>query len=387
MVTIIPSDSTRRVESLDAIRGLAATAVVAFHMVHLGHVDKPDAFAFVGTHFGLGVTAFFVLSAFSLFWTNDGRVGTPGFARDYLVRRIARICPLFYAMLAFWVAVRWFQFGVPTPVREILLNATFTFNIVPGSEDSLVAAGWTLGIEMIVYGVILVALLVIRSLWAAVIALVVSLVVADAGFTSISRVEGLSASYSMHSVLTHLPAFAMGVVAYRVARRLPPWPARRGVLLAWAGVLCVPGLYLIGPLLAGVTTPYYFAMWSLAFAVVAATNIHTTTRVLTNPATVFLGKVSYSLYLLHPYLVSRLEPVYGWCQEACGESKLLGFCACLAMTMAILVPLSELSFRFIELPGMRLGKRLLTPRDSAAVDPGTLITPPASSPRRARANG
>ncbi len=58
----------KRVDALDAIRGLAALAIVFFHLEGVGDVAVPGALSAIPTHFALGVQIFFVLSAFSLFW-------------------------------------------------------------------------------------------------------------------------------------------------------------------------------------------------------------------------------------------------------------------------------------------------------------------------------
>ena len=71
----------------------------------------------------------------------------------------------------------------------------------------------------------------------------------------------------------------------------------------------------------------------------------------------FLGNISYSLYLWHLPLIGALK-VFPQLQEigAHRNSILLGICTC------SLIFVSWLSWRFIELPGIALGKRLTRTR-------------------------
>ena len=73
----------------------------------------------------------------------------------------------------------------------------------------------------------------------------------------------------------------------------------------------------------------------------------------------YLGKVSYSLYLLHPAVVTyagrsgAYEAVY----EHLPGQVLLAFAICAVSSIAVVAALSALTFRVIEAPGMRWGKR------------------------------
>ena len=77
---------------------------------------------------------------------------------------------------------------------------------------------------------------------------------------------------------------------------------------------------------------------------------------------VFLGDISFSLYLLHPTVMGFIAAVFG---ERLGvpvftgnggvASLALAFC-----TLCVTIPLSALSYHYVELPGIRLGSRYLT---------------------------
>ena len=91
---------------LPGIHGLRALAALSIVLFHQSYALTTPAFASVVQHyFGLGVTLFFVLSAFALSHATYGRMSEPNWVRDYAVRRYFRIAPLFYVDIVFFLAL------------------------------------------------------------------------------------------------------------------------------------------------------------------------------------------------------------------------------------------------------------------------------------------
>jgi peptidoglycan/LPS O-acetylase OafA/YrhL len=86
--------------------------------------------------------------------------------------------------------------------------------------------------------------------------------------------------------------------------------------------------------------------------------------ILVNRVTVFLGKISYSMYLLHPVLVYAIMPVYTSIYKL-PVSLSMKFIACSLLTLLPLVAISYCTFLLIESPGIQLGKWLLQNRRRA----------------------
>jgi peptidoglycan/LPS O-acetylase OafA/YrhL len=70
-----------------------------------------------------------------------------------------------------------------------------------------------------------------------------------------------------------------------------------------------------------------------------------------------LGAISYSLYLAHAPIIVMLMPVYVRIRTASAAAPFLGYVICVGVTFAVALPLSYLTYRFIELPGIKLGKK------------------------------
>jgi len=70
---------------------------------------------------------------------------------------------------------------------------------------------------------------------------------------------------------------------------------------------------------------------------------------------VWLGDISFSIFLLHFTIMSALAIVLG---RLIGSPDLAAL-ALMATTLAMTLPAAQLSYRFVELPGIELGKALL----------------------------
>jgi peptidoglycan/LPS O-acetylase OafA/YrhL len=137
-----------RLDGLDALRGLAAMAVVVYHYAHRG----PDLYPELGQVIKLtwwgqyGVHLFFVISGFVIFMTL-GRA-TP---RAFLVTRFIRLYPLYWlAVILTFVTV--LTFGLPgreVSLGEAILNLSMlqAFVGVPHVDG----AYWTLAAELMFY--------------------------------------------------------------------------------------------------------------------------------------------------------------------------------------------------------------------------------------------
>jgi len=90
-------------------------------------------------------------------------------------------------------------------------------------------------------------------------------------------------------------------------------------------------------------------------------------RPIVNRFTIFLGMISYSMYLNHPTLVAALNPVY---QRIYGSPILgtLQFFLCILVTFGCLLTASYLTYRFIEEPGLRFASNLIRRLNASSSD-------------------
>lgn len=358
-------DHKRRLEFLDALRGLAAVYVVIYHMLLLPqpHLTAPrwvEKFAMAG---GTGVTLFFIVSAFSLYYTMPLRLKERNPTFSFYLHRFFRIAPLFYFLIVVTLIRDAWTFGVTHSAVDILSSVAFVFNLIPSGQEGFVWAGWTIGVEMIFYAVFPLIYSRIKSsghgialffgslmLWL-VIQLVLDYMVMP---------EAWKQSILQWSTFKHFPIFAVGILAYHAytsfyAKNPDPGTCRSvGTGLLWGGVFGFAAL-LQGWLPNIFGDSYYWQ--GLVFGCLFMGLALCPWRMAVNAVTRYLGKISYSIYLNHTTAIFFLAPVYRWIYRQ-SPSLTLSFLASLMLTFVVVLPVSALTYRFIERPGITMGKIL-----------------------------
>jgi peptidoglycan/LPS O-acetylase OafA/YrhL len=256
-VPLIQSD--RVLEGLHGLRGVAALVVVLHHLQEMANLTLPSLLSQMTAHFFLGVHLFFVLSAFSLY--HSSRYAPASYVA-YLVKRFFRIAPLFYVMIAFVV----WRKGFPDWL-ELVSNLTFTFNLIPGYEQSMVMAGWSVGVEMLFYLLLPGVLFLIRGWVAFSVLFLVTATLSAIVWHVTTGAPGLRQYFAYFSFAGSMPAFSAGLLAYSlfISADLRDRSAGGNVTFALTfGVLLL--IAFLDPLHLRWQAPgLYFAFWSLPF--------------------------------------------------------------------------------------------------------------------------
>lgn len=380
MIASLPTRTTPRIrlEGIESLRSYAAIAVILFHMVWVGGVTAPDYLSFVGTHFAQGVPLFFVVSGFSLAYGYQGRLDSQQSIAHYLIRRIARIAPLFYTILLFKIVTDHFASHRWIAPSDILINLTFLFNLMPTAVEGIAPASWTIGVEMLFYAIFPLALFACRNLRCTAVTLLTSIALAAA---VVRNLEPLDANYHFfveHNLVVELPFFLFGVLFCQMLTAVSPRvpEARRrliGRTSSATALVLIIALYQDSSLYTYFESrhlrPIWEALWGLPFGMVClGVSIHPT-RVISNVVTRYLGKISFSLYLVHPFALWELRQhgVYGMVSRLAGNTGGMVFAGCAVTSLAVITAIAALTFRWIEQPGMRAGKRIANQAASLVV--------------------
>jgi peptidoglycan/LPS O-acetylase OafA/YrhL len=351
-----------RLSFLDALRGLAAVYVVLFHVMAMPSpplATDPISGAVLGAG-GTGVALFFVISAFSLCYTmpRHARSGTP--LLSFYLHRVFRIAPLFLVMLVFsiWRAGRGDRIG--PSLGEVAASLTFTFNLFTGWEEGIVAASWAIGVEMLFYAVFPLLYVLITTLARAWVAAIMSTAAMWLACAGVFGGPGLAAVDSF-GLLRHLPVFTYGILAYHLFTGLAATEPHRAARIGGGVLLGAAALWvaLVAAYATGHVRPAVaWGLFGLCYAalLVGMSRVHL--GLVVNRATGYLGQISYSLYLMHPIVVSVLVPLFRRIQAAVPQPT-LAYLACAALTLAVALPLAHLGYRWVEVPGIRAGHRVL----------------------------
>lgn len=277
--------------TLDVLRGLAAMGVVLFHYT----AEYGRRFGIPGDipHFeagAFGVDLFFIISGFVIFLTLD----RTRHWLDFVVSRFSRIFPAYWCAVLVTFAVVWW-FGLPgrtVTVGDALINLSMLeqFFFVPLVDGVY----WTLSLELCFYAIML---LLYRAgmLSGRRIDLVCSVWLVYIAFIHMAGIE-LPARVQIFSISQYGHLFIIGMMLYKL------WNEGRD-LLRIALITCCLAIeaYLYGSLAGGLALVF-------SFAVLAAVTHHLDW--LDKRPLVFLGTISYSLYLVHQnigYVILRAE--------------------------------------------------------------------------------
>ena len=280
-----------RFRSLDAWRGICALLVALVHFQSAGPLHHNPLVAGAGRL----VDFFFVLSGFVIAYAYAGRINRGGIG-DFLGRRLARLWPLHAATLAATIAMAlgggliglsvhgWLWEAIPAQ-----LTLTHAWNLF----DRLTWNGpsWSISAELAAY--LTFALLAWRLSGARLVAACAATMLAGLALVLTVAPDGMGSTYGW-SVARCLYGFMAGALAWMARDRLG-WRPRGEIAALAAAMLGVAAL----PRSAGMLVVPLFAWVVLVFA----NDEGPVSRLLQRPVPQMLGRLSYSIYMVH-YLVA-----------------------------------------------------------------------------------
>jgi peptidoglycan/LPS O-acetylase OafA/YrhL len=341
---------------LQSVRGLAATMVMLSHCCLLFATGPGFLFwsqVLINAHAALVI--FFTLSGFVLARALSGPALDNSRIALFYASRVFRLYPALWLALGLSLLYMlflhhqvplhgqsvWYSgyYSTPATFGKILRDA-----VLP-SRPVYLAISQSIYVEMI--GSFLIPFFVLAARKSLGLPLIVVLIVVGEAADRFNFQVG---------VFSFLPAFMIGALGFRYFEQIGLL-ARRGYVLlpmlagllffrllspAWrfetnysAFVPTIAESFFAGPLVVGIA--------------------HRRVPILTHPAFARLGDVSYSIYLLHFTVMATLAKLVQY-MTRWGELRALLLMFCVT---AVTLPLAGMSYRFIELTGIALGKRLI----------------------------
>ena len=352
----------------DFVRGWAAVLVFFHHAAILGGGPPWLTGERVGAE---AVNAFMFASGFLIHYqcatsdTYDGLRSGWGI-RNFYIRRFFRIAPAYYVVLAAALLLSHTlgearlaigevvpasrtsmeRYFIDDPLRSALLHASFVFGLLPQHAFSTPLPDWSLGLEMQFYLLFPLLFALLRGrfmpamvgLFGAFLLVRVGLKLAGVEYPMPSLLALKFHNFGAGMVLAHLfvkrvplqrsgPLVAVTLAFLAVGERSPVMPA---VLLFMWWFLCSPAAHAGGAR----------AMLS---------------RVFEHRSSSLLAELSYSVYIVHLVFMLPLFAVVARHTSGSLPAWLVASVALLALVAAV----SWAVYRWVELPGIALGKRLL----------------------------
>ena len=301
------------------MRGIAALTVALWHVTWRNHIT---GVAFVPNG-PLMVDFFFVLSGFVICHSYGSRLRTFAGARRFMIARWGRLYPLHLAMLLVFVAIecgKWIAlrfhlaavasvpFGVNTP-GSLVGNLLLIHGLGIYSGPTWNIPSWSISTEFFTYALFALVAIAARNRG---IFVAVSAALSIGGLAVSWVAFGGLGDTGRFAFFRCILGFFAGVVTralYGVLSKLR-WPA--GVL-RWSSVASVAAV-LVFLSWNGLRGPDYFYSVPLFMTAILTTALaeNAGVRFLHAPVLVWLGTVSYSIYMVHPAIVWSIEFVLQW---------------------------------------------------------------------------
>ena len=321
-----------RLLQIDALRGVAALAVVFFHFTtRFTDLFHPVTLPTISVPYGhYGVNLFFIISGFVIFMTLE-KTSRP---MDFLVSRFSRLFPAYWAaiMLTFLLT---HLLGLPGKLVDLptvmanflMLHGFFKVPHVDGVY-------WTLEVELLFYiGMLLLYRLGqlhrVHLVLLGLMALRLLYFVLEHGY-------GISLPWFLFRmlILQYIAWFVLGICIYQVTSRTGPkawrWPALSLIFALWT---------------LGVTESFDVVALAVFFLLMVWLAAQSGLTLLRYKPFVWLGAISYPLYLLHENIGWSLQLRLG----ALGLSTDLS----IVVTLVLVVLLAAALTRWVEQPAMR----------------------------------
>jgi peptidoglycan/LPS O-acetylase OafA/YrhL len=366
---------------LTSLRGIAAVLVVLFHAQIFGLAPYFASATLLPVKGYIWVDFFFMLSGFVIAHSYGQRF-VSGLSRrdlaDYLTARFARIYPLHLVMLVAFLAIQLARstifgdvyplanreggFGPADFTMPSFFGNLFLVQALPFYADpSWNAPAWSISCEAAVYFVFPVLYLALARagrtmLWLAGLLSAATLTV----LYGIAQPHSLDADYN---ILRCAAEFTIGLCLYQLyaGRRLPEFLAQDAI--AWTVVaLLILSLHLG---LADLLLVPELALLLL----VAVANRGTLRAALEARVPEFLGRISYSIYMVHfpVFFVAALAArALGGPDALLGQSPAVRM-VFFAAALVVVIALSTLTYHAIEVP---CRKAIMARRRRRLADPG-----------------
>lgn len=367
---------------LNGIRAFAAFWVVTGHCFIWGgswlemSVPAPK----------IAVDLFMVLSGLLMAYTVQARESTepmssPANWLRFYVRRYFRLAPAYYLCLFLVVALAPVYLGGYTHLRQLnpalwqgdwvydpartnytagnlLLHVSFLFGLFPTYSFSTFLPDWSLSLEMQFYVVFPFIYLAMKRFGTGKTAVVLALFSYAFMWIFNQAVAAGKANFFFEPSMLFfkLPIFLAGVLIYRAASTSTTSNWHRITYVLLALLMCAN----LGDIYHGQVIYLVFLVALMAVMAVPyrpiARHLNVLEMVCRSRIVTFMSDVSYSVYLFHGLFLAIVGSQIGMSAKNSGWPLVIGTLAIWAAVIVLTYAFSFLVFRFVELPGIALGK-------------------------------
>jgi peptidoglycan/LPS O-acetylase OafA/YrhL len=287
---------------IDGLRAVSVLVIILFHL---------DVAGFHGGF--IGVDIFFVISGYLITNIIASSLSAGHFSfKDFYIRRATRILPALFAtiLLVLPIAMYLQQPAALVHTAQESIYALFSLSNIffwtesgywtPSAENYVLLHTWSLGVEeqfYLIYPLLLVLAYRLAGGRGVIILLLITTTLGTAATEMVAKIDGSAAFYLTplrfyEFAFGGLAAMLPGTTVIQKSRSLCGAATAAGLALIlfaslkFNGIFTPPGIFMLVPVLG-------------ALLVILAGPSPVANILLINPVMSWLGKISYSLYLVH----------------------------------------------------------------------------------------
>lgn len=291
---MVIKESKNRYQELDALRGIAALLVVFFHFTMLR--DNYNSFFRLGT---TGVDLFFIISGFVIFLS----INQVSNAKEFIINRVSRLYPTYWASITFTfifiatIALLNKTFGTEHLFLKYIANLSmFQFYFDTADLDG---PYWTMIIEMLFYISILIfyRFKILNKI--KIIGCVTCIVILV--FTNFFYdMASIKLTFFWFPILQFIPLFFAGIIFYKIYTEKKQKTIN--YLLILFCLVCQISLFPIsGRSILFINWLQYGSILTVYF-ILFILFINNKLKLIINRFTLYVGKISFALYLTHQFI-------------------------------------------------------------------------------------
>lgn len=287
-------NSKNRYKELDSLRGIAALLVVFFHFT-MGR-EEHNFFLRIRT---TGVDLFFIISGFVIFMSLQNVASDT----EFVINRFTRLYPTYWASVCFTfiliISISIYRGNGIT--KDILIqffgNLTM-FQFYMGIPD-LDGPYWTMIIEMLFYIFMLVLFQINCLKHIDRIGLVICFIIVVIKYL-FPELYFINLIIKWIPLLQFFPLFFSGIIFYKLHNSLIK--KTKGYLLIFSCFFCQIMLFQSSGRSVNFISWAQYGFILFIYFIIFLLFVNKNLKFIINPLTLFVGKISFALYLIHQYI-------------------------------------------------------------------------------------
>ncbi|MEO5910948.1 MAG: acyltransferase [Pelobium sp.] len=347
----------QRFNYIDSLRGWAILGVLIVHASYvcvqiLGVSISNNVFELLGSG-QRGVQLFFIVSAFTIFYSwgeKSKKESTP--YRNFYLRRFFRIAPVYYLILI----LTFLKNSSNISTLDFISHFFFINGFIPNYNNSILFVEWSITVEIIFYLLVPILFKIINSLYKAIFLLIISLIITylcnSIVQSSIFFHSTLIKKFFETSFINQFPVFCIGIVTYQLIMHL-----KNANIGKYSSLLIiVAGMMVFS--FAGISVKFFqnHIIFSFIFSIIFIALSFNPLKLLVNKITSYIGKISFSIYLIHLPILSFIASQI---KEKISTSLTVQILLFVFISFFLITIISSSLYYLVEKRGVAIGKNLI----------------------------